>query len=83
LTREDVLSFLDSFRKIESVDPLHRWIGTYNLYRIQLRRFFKWLYSPEMEYNKRPKLIVIEKIHQLKRREKSIYKRALNTNDAN
>jgi len=33
MTREDVLSFLHSFRKIESVDPLHKWIGTYNLYR--------------------------------------------------
>ena len=32
ITREDVLSFLDSFRKIESVDPLHKWIGTYNAY---------------------------------------------------
>ncbi|MGB6671289.1 MAG: hypothetical protein WBE34_02535, partial [Candidatus Nitrosopolaris sp.] len=35
ITREDVLSFLDSFRKIETVDPLHKWIGTYNLYRIE------------------------------------------------
>lgn len=32
LTREDLLSFLDSFRKIESVDPLNKWIGTYNIY---------------------------------------------------
>lgn len=31
LTRDDVLSFLDSFRKLEDVDPLHKWIGTYNL----------------------------------------------------
>jgi hypothetical protein len=41
VTREDILSFLDSLRKIESVDPLHKWIGTYNVYRIQLMRFFK------------------------------------------
>jgi len=74
LTGEDVLSFLDSFRRTETVDPLHKWIGTYNLYRIQLMRFFKWLYSPGIEYNKRPKPIVIENIHQLKRKEKSIYK---------
>ena len=50
ITREDLLSFLDSFRKIESVDPLHKWIGTYNLYRIHLMRFFKWVYSPDIEY---------------------------------
>jgi len=74
ITREDLLCFLDSFRKIESVDPLHKWIGTYNLYRIHLMRFFKWLYSPDMEYKQRPKPPVVENIHQLKRKEKSIYK---------
>jgi hypothetical protein len=34
LVRKDVLAFLDSLRKSEIVDPLHKWIGTYNLYRI-------------------------------------------------
>ncbi|MFL6361456.1 MAG: hypothetical protein ACJ72V_19255 [Nitrososphaeraceae archaeon] len=74
ITREDLLSFLDSYRKAESVDPLHKWIGTYNTYRIQLMRFFKWLYSPEIEPAKRPKPSVIENIAKLKRKEKSIYK---------
>ena len=74
ITREDLLSFLNSFRKIESVDPLHKWIGTYNTYRIQLMRFFKWLYSPYVEQKKRPKPSTIENIPQLKRKEKSIYK---------
>jgi hypothetical protein len=46
LGREDVLAFLDSFRKSESSDPLHKWIGTYNLYRVHLLRFFKWLHLP-------------------------------------
>jgi integrase len=74
VTREDILSFLDSLRKIESLDPLHKWIGTYNVYRIQLMRFFKWLYSPDIEQKKRPKPSIIENIPQLKRKEKSIYK---------
>jgi integrase len=74
ITREDLLSFLDSYRKPEHIDPLHKWIGTYNLYRIQLMRFFKWLYSPDIEYKQRPKPEVIQNIHQLKRKEKSIYK---------
>jgi integrase/recombinase XerD len=74
ITRDDLLSYLDSLRKIESVDPLHKWIGTYNLYRIQLMRFFKWLYSPDKEQKKRPKPSIIENIPQLKRKEKSIYK---------
>ena len=74
IIREDVLKFLDSFRKPESVDMLHQWIGTYNMYRIYLTRFFKWLYSPDIEQNKRPKPSVIENIPQLRRKEKSIYK---------
>ena len=74
VTREDILSFLDSFRKIETVDPLHKWIGTYNLYRMQLMCFFKWLYYPDIEQNKIPKPPIIENISQLKRKEKSIYK---------
>jgi hypothetical protein len=30
MLREDILLFLDSFRKDENSDPLHKWIGTYN-----------------------------------------------------
>jgi integrase/recombinase XerD len=40
ITREDILSFLNSFRKTDSQDPLHKWIGTYNLIRLLLMRFF-------------------------------------------
>ena len=74
ITRKDLLSFLDSFRKIDSADPLHKWIGTYNTYRMHLMRFFKWLYSPDIEPDKRPKPEVVQNIPQLKRKEKSIYK---------
>ena len=73
-TREDILAFLDSLRKPESLDPMHKWIGTYNLYNIQLTRFFKWLYSPDIESDKRQKPKVIENIPKLKRKEKSVYK---------
>jgi integrase len=75
MTREeDILAFLDSFRKPEASDPLHKWIGTYNLFRIYLMRFFKWLYYADIEPDKRPKPSVIENIPQLKRKEQSIYK---------
>jgi integrase len=74
LTRDDVTQFLDSLRKSEESDSLHKWIGTYNIYRVLLIRFFKWLYYPEIEQKKRPKPSVIENIPQLKRREQSIYK---------
>jgi integrase/recombinase XerD len=74
ISREDVISFLDSFRKTETTDPLHKWIGTYNIYRIHLLRFFKWLYSPDSEPGKRQKPAVVDNIAQLKRKETSIYK---------
>jgi integrase len=74
MSREDVLLFLDSFRKAESVDPLHKWVGTYNLYRTLLSYFFKWLHFPDLEPAKRPRPSVIENMPQLKRKEQSIYK---------
>jgi hypothetical protein len=79
ITREDVISFLDSFHKIDSVDPLHKWVGTYNVYAIHLTRFFKWLYNPSIEPGKRPKPEVVQNIPQLKRKERSIYKPTLDT----
>ncbi|MGB7953488.1 MAG: hypothetical protein WCF23_05865 [Candidatus Nitrosopolaris sp.] len=30
-TREDLLCFLDTFRKSESIDPMHMWVDTYNV----------------------------------------------------
>jgi integrase len=74
VNRDNILEFLDSFRKSEAYDPLHKWIGTYNLYRIHLLRFFKWLYYPDIDPDKRPRPKIIENIPQLKRKEKSIYK---------
>jgi hypothetical protein len=74
ITREDIISFLDSYRRPEATDPLHKWIGTYNLFRIYLLRFFKWLYYPDINANERPKPDVIGNIPQLKRKELSIYK---------
>jgi integrase/recombinase XerD len=74
LTRNNTIAFLESLRKTETQDPMHKWIGTYNLFRSHLLRFFKWLYSPDIEPSKRPKPSVVENIAQLKRKEKSIYK---------
>jgi integrase/recombinase XerD len=74
LRREDILAFLNSFVKLEESDPLHKWIGTYNIYREHLLSFFKWLYYPNIESSKRPKPAVVENISSLKRKEQSIYK---------
>lgn len=46
--RKEILMYLDSYRKPDAADPMHKWIGTYNLLLIILVRFFKWLYFPEL-----------------------------------
>ncbi|MFL6400107.1 MAG: hypothetical protein ACJ71R_12025 [Nitrososphaeraceae archaeon] len=74
MTREDIVLFLDTHRKPENADPLHKWIGTYNHRIIDFLRFFKWLYSPDIEPSKRKKPEVVDNIPTLKRKEKSIYK---------
>jgi hypothetical protein len=43
-TKDDLLLYLDSCRKPEHDDPMHKWIGTYNTRRIIIIRFFKWLH---------------------------------------
>jgi hypothetical protein len=74
MTQNDIISFLESFRKTDAADPLHKWIGTCNVFRIHLMRFFKWLYFPDIEPSKRPKPPMLENIPRLRRKEKSVYK---------
>jgi hypothetical protein len=40
ITRDEIISFLNSYRKTDTSDPLHKWIGTYNIARLILMRFF-------------------------------------------
>jgi hypothetical protein len=75
MIRDDIMQYLNSLKKTEEADPLHKWIGTYNLRRIYLMRFFKWLYYPDIRpTNKRLTPEVVKDISRLKRREQSIYK---------
>ncbi|MFL6482444.1 MAG: hypothetical protein ACJ70R_05910 [Nitrososphaera sp.] len=74
LERHDITAFLDKYRKPEDVDPLHRWIGTYNLTIVLLGRFFKWLHYPDIAPNRRPEPSVMQNIGRLKRREQTTYK---------
>jgi integrase/recombinase XerD len=81
-TRDDILLYLDSCRKPENEDPLHKWIGTYNIRRIILFRFFKWLYYPDVDSSKRRSELSVQGrkpeciigIPQIKRKEISCYK---------
>ena len=43
ILRDDILLYLDNNRKPENDDPLHKWIGSYNVKRMTVFRFFKWL----------------------------------------
>jgi integrase len=73
MQKNDILSFLNSKRKSEHLDPLHSWIATYNLYIVILTRFFKWLYHPDLPTNERSKPSCVQ-IRTLRRKEQSIYK---------
>jgi integrase len=75
MKRDDVLGYLDSLRKPEISDPYHKWIGTYDLRRVYLLRFFKWLHYPHLEPKKRPvPTEVMVNIPKLKRKEQSTIK---------
>ena len=74
MNHDDIISFLNSHRKPEPLDPLHKWIGTYNNRLITLVQFFKWLYNPELPSKDRPKPDIIANLQQLRRKEKSTYK---------
>ena len=74
MRREEIISFLNSYRKTDALDPLHKWVGTYNIARLILMRFFKWAYYKNIEPKRRPKPKIINNIPQYKRKEQSIYK---------
>jgi integrase len=74
ITRDDILYFLNSLKKPEQIDPLHKSIGTYNNRLVLISRFFKWLYNPDLEANSRPKPSILDNISQKKRKEVSTYK---------
>lgn len=73
ITRNDILSYLELLRKPESIDPLHKWIGSYNFRRECLSKFFKWLHNPDIIAKDRPIPLVLKDIPRLKRKEQSIY----------
>ena len=74
MTRDDLLLYLNSLRKPEPLDPLHKWIGTYNLRLGIFQSFFKWLHYPDIERKHRQKPPIIKNITKLKRKEVSTYK---------
>lgn len=46
VSKEDILNYLTSLKKPESLDPQHKSIGTYNGRQMILLKFFRWLKNP-------------------------------------
>ena len=75
MTKEDIFSYLNRFRKSEEDDPHHRWIGTWNNRHIVLLKFFRWLHdqdNPDIKNRKYPNCM--QGIKRLRRKEVSRYK---------
>lgn len=53
VTKQDILSYLDSLRRPLSEDPNRKWIGSYNSRQMILNKFFRWLYNPDESYQKK------------------------------
>lgn len=53
MTRDDVLSHLYILRKPENIDPLQKWIGSYNLYGLCLLQSSNGFFI-ELEQSDRP-----------------------------
>jgi hypothetical protein len=71
---DDALIYLDSLRKDDASDPLHKWIGSYNVKRQRLITFFRWLYNTDKPPSARRTPEFMKRIPILKRKEQSIYK---------
>lgn len=75
ITKDDILTYLNSLRKSSNIDPTHRSIGTWNSRQMLFLKFFRWLYNPnEPDIRMRDIPACMKGIKQLPRREKSPYK---------
>lgn len=45
MTKQDILSYLDSLRRPSSDDTNQKWIGSYNSRQMIFNKFFRWLYN--------------------------------------
>jgi site-specific recombinase XerD len=75
ISKGDVLGYLTSLKKPESVDPQHKSIGTYNGRQMILLKFFRWLYNSEVtDPRKRVTPPCMDGVRRLPRLEISTYK---------
>lgn len=75
ITKADVLLYLNSLRKQDSVDPSHKWIVTFNTRQMILSKFFRWLYNQnEADHKKWLTPPCMQGVKILARKERSPYK---------
>jgi hypothetical protein len=72
ISKQDIIEYLITLKKPESIDPQHKSIGTYNGRQMILLKFFRWLYNPNESYaKKRLTPACMNGIKRLPRMEKS------------
>lgn len=75
MTKQDILSYLDSLRRPLEEDPNQKWIGSYNSRQMILNKFFRWLYNTdEPDPKRRVTPVCMRGVKKLPRQEKSPYK---------
>lgn len=75
ITKPDIMQYLNSLKKTDHEDPLHKCIGTYNSRQMILLKFFRWLYNPdEPDHKRRIIPACMSGVKRLPRQEKSPYK---------
>ena len=61
ITKNDLLLYLNKYRKTEDEDPTHRWIETWNNRHMILLKFFRWLFdsdNPNIKNRKTPECML-------------------------
>ena len=73
MERQDIINFLNTYRKSEEEDPTHKWMDSYNQIFARIAKFFKWYYNKDIPPDKRLEPPVIRNIGKLKRLEEQTY----------
>ena len=61
ITKNDLLLYLNKYRKTDDEDPTHKWIGTWNNRHMILLKFFRWLFdsdNPDIKNRKTPQCML-------------------------
>jgi len=74
MTKQDILSYLDSLKRPVLEDPTQRWVGSHNGRQMILNKFFRWLYNPDNQPKERITPTCMQGVKKLPRQAESPYK---------